>query len=230
MALTQLQTNWEGILETLARLGKSPDSVKVIGVTKKQPLERIAEGLSLGITSLGNNYVQEGEALRSSLQHLALGAAVDWHFIGHVQSRKAKSLGEYALVQSVDRFSVAEVLSRNAAASGKSARVLLEINIGREAGKSGVLPEDVVKLAEQLVDLSALQVEGLMCLPPPLQPVVLRRPYFDACVALAEQLDRFFPLRTLSMGTSEDYPVAIAAGATMIRLGSCLYGGRDIQR
>ena len=215
-----------GIAERLeavrARLAKvTPRTVVICGVTKAQPTALVAEAIRAGVRVLGNNYVQEGEALREELGTLAAG--VDWHFIGHIQSRKAKSLLDYAMVQSLERLSIAQVLE---ARLSRTLDVLVEVNVGGEDQKSGIAPSEVPRFLDDIAVCGKLRVRGLMAMPPPLEPVEARRPFFRRMRELFEAHAGKYGFDTLSMGTSADYLVAVEEGATMIRLGTTLFGDR----
>jgi pyridoxal phosphate enzyme (YggS family) len=196
-------------------------AVEVVGVTKFQPLERLREGIGAGIKILGVNYAQEGEKFRA-----AVGDGVRWDFIGHIQSRKAKGLSHYDCIQSLDRTNVAEILNREAQGQGIVVPCLVEINIGEETQKSGVLPGNLESFLAEVSRLSYIKVVGFMGMPPALEPVEQRRPFFRK---LKEIFDRYQPklsLTTLSMGTSDDYLIAVDEGSTMVRLGTSLFGAR----
>lgn len=206
------------VAENLEQIRKSlgANAPTILGVTKRQPIERVREAIAAGVRVLGNNYVQEGKPL------LAEFPQVDWHFIGHIQSRKAKELGEYRLVESVDRFVIAEALARKAESRGAVQDILIEVNIGEEPQKSGVGPKDLESLLEKIAPLKNVRIRGLMGMPPPLDPVERRAPYFKALRKLFERPN----WDVLSMGTSEDYLVAAREGSTLIRLGTVLFGAR----
>ncbi len=198
-----------------------PDKVAVLGACKAQTAERVRELTSVGLKFLGNNYVQEGAALRLALPDFG----GEWHFIGHIQSRKARELLAYDCIQSLDRLSVAEELNKRLAGSNKKLAVLVEINLGSEESKSGIDRATLPEMLKSLGQLENLVVNGLMGMPPPLQPVENRRPYF------AQLRDLFTShgkgqWRWLSMGTSDDYLIALQEGATLIRLGTALFGVR----
>ena len=197
--------------------------VEIVGVTKHQPVERLREAVRAGIKVFGVNYAQEGEAFRA-----ALGDSVRWDFIGHIQSRKAKHLLDYDRIQSLDRASVAEILNREGQSRGTALSCLVEINIGEEPQKSGVLPSELDGFLKDLATLSYLKIDGFMGMPPPLQPVEARRPHFKM---LREFFDRYrekYRLSVLSMGTSEDFLIAVEEGSTMVRLGTSLFGARPV--
>lgn len=188
--------------------------VRIIGVTKFQPVERVQALVDAGLGALGVNYTQAGEDLRGALA----GYKGQWHFIGQIQSRKASALGDYDLVHSVDRLKVAERL-----VEGSS--ILLEVNLGEETSKGGVGEEGLEPLLEAVSRLD-LRVRGLMALPPPLFPVEKRRPYFERLRQLLEVHSSYLTDKELSMGTSDDFEEAVKEGATMVRLGTTLFGPR----
>ena len=216
--VNSIAENWAAIKEDL-----KGHAVTVVAVTKFQNLERIREAVQCGITHFGNNYVQEGMALRSALDTVE---QVQWHFIGHIQSRKIKNLVDYDFIQSVDRVELAAELSKRSAGLSKKPKVLIEVNIGNEASKSGVAPAALEKFLDSLDKLEGLSVDGLMAMPPPLEPVEERARYFDEMRVWFDRLGAARRWSTLSMGTSDDYRVAVRCGATMIRLGTVLLGAR----
>lgn len=197
-----------------------PEKVAILGACKAQPVDRVKELAAAGLKFLGNNYVQEGAALREAM----VGAQLQWHFIGHIQSRKARELLDYDCIQSLDRLSIAEDLNKRLAGRSKKLSVLVEINLGSEESKSGIVPGTLPQFLGAMKAFENLKVDGLMGMPPPLQPVENRRRYF------AQLRELFRPhlaeWKWLSMGTSEDYVVALQEGATLIRLGTSLFGKR----
>jgi pyridoxal phosphate enzyme (YggS family) len=196
------------------RSGRRAGSVRLVAVSKTQPVEAVREAFAAGQRVFGENYAQE---LRDKADALP---QAEWHFIGALQSNKARLVvGRAALVHTCDRFSLAQELSKRATAAGLTQRVLLEVNVGREPQKGGALPEHVPALLEKVRALPALRCEGLMCMPPAGQDP---RPHFRALRSLAGQLG----LSELSMGMSADYEVAIEEGATIVRVGTAIFGER----
>jgi pyridoxal phosphate enzyme (YggS family) len=212
---------WAAIRAQLAQVAPGR-SVAVIAVAKFQPIERLREARAAGITRFGQNYAQEGESAMVELGR----DGIEWHFIGHIQSRKVKYLVDYDCVQSLDRFELAQSLNEKLQASGKQIDILVELNIGGEAQKSGIDPTELGPFLERLRSLPAIRVKGLMVMPPPLQPVELRRPFFRRAKEWFDRYEAAYSFSTLSMGTSEDYLVAVEEGASMIRLGTVLMGER----
>lgn len=218
--MTAVADNLARVLEQLTHVGRS---VSIVGVTKLQPVERIQEAVDAGIRILAVNYVQEGQTLFSSLRDFP----GEWHFIGHIQSRKVKFLPAYQCVQSLDRMSVAHDLNEVLERIDKTLEVCVEVNIGSEPQKSGVLPDDLGPCLKELASLNRLRLKGIMSMPPFLEPVELRRPFFRRLKELFDRYQSSYGLETLSMGTSEDYLIAVEEGSNMIRLGTLLFGSRE---
>ena len=202
----------ERIAAACARAGRPADSVRLIAVSKTQPLEKLRAAVQAGQRLFGENYAQE---LREKAD--ALGPGVTWHFIGALQSNKARLVvGRAALIHTCDRISLAREISKRALAEQP---VLVEVNVGREPQKAGALPEDVPALVDQLRALARLRCDGLMCIPPAAGDP---RPHFAALRELAARLG----LSELSMGMSADFETAIEEGATLVRVGTAIFGER----
>ena len=219
--MTDVRENCERILERVhqaaARSGRDPNSVRLIAVTKTVPAERIRQAVECGIGHVGENRLQEALPKRDQLRDLSL----IWHFIGHLQTNKAKKVVEnFDWVQSVDRNDLAGKLNQ---AASTTLSVLIEVKLHDEAGKSGVAPEDLRSLVEQFSHYDRLQLRGLMAIPPFFENAEDARPHFRRLRELAAGLD----LTELSMGMSHDFEVAIEEGATMVRIGSALFGERQ---
>lgn len=206
--------------EVLARV---PPGVTVVAATKDRTPAEIRAALAAGIRHIGENYVQEAERKKAEIPEPAT-----WHMIGRLQKNKAaKAAALFDWVQTVDSLELAQKLSAAAARLGKPLPVLIQVNIGREPQKAGVLPEHVFPLAEAIRALPGLKLRGLMALPPAPEKPEDSRPYFRAMRQLFEGLRaEGFALDTLSMGMSADWEVAVEEGATMIRLGTALFGPR----
>ncbi|MCK8602264.1 YggS family pyridoxal phosphate-dependent enzyme [Desulfoferrobacter suflitae] len=213
--------------DACARAGRNPAEVKLVAVSKMVPLDRIAEGARAGLKILGENYVQEALEKIRALDE----PGISWHFIGHLQSNKAKMVVEgFDLVHTVDRRSLAKELDRRARQHGRILPVLLQVNVGQEETKSGTSSEELGSLFQYVSSLDALRVRGLMTLPPFLDDPQEVRPYFRHLRHLLEQLREKASspedLTELSMGMSHDFEVAIEEGATLIRVGTALFGSR----
>ena len=203
------------IAEAAARAGRSCDEVTLVAVTKKKPTEAVREALAAGVTAVGENYVQEAEEKR----HEVSGGS--WHLLGHLQSNKAKlAVSLFDLIQSVDSVKLAAVLSRQAAE--KPQAILLQVHLGDEETKTGLPPDLVLDAAAEVAALPNLSLRGLMGIAPNgTDP----RPYFQELKRLFDQLPA--PNREiLSMGMSGDFETAIEEGATLVRVGTAIFGAR----
>ncbi len=222
-----LQRVRETIAGACARRGRRPDAVRVLAATKTVPPARILEAAALGVRLFGENRVQEREHKRPALAALEPPAA-EWHLLGPLQSNKAaRALAAFDCIESLDSLALAERLSRLAT---RPLAVLLEVNLAAEPQKSGVAPADAPALAEQLAALPRLALCGLMAVPPVCPEPEASRRYFAALAELGERLRalvRPAPGRwEISMGMSHDYAIAVEEGATLVRLGTALFGAR----
>jgi len=223
--LTKIQ---ERMFAATRRAGREPDSVRLVAVTKRVPMERIHEAMDAGQHLFGENYLQEG---REKIKALAGNA--QWHFIGHLQTNKIKSAAElFDMVETIDSIKLAGHLEQSLSRQQKRMPVLVQVNIGRENQKSGVMPEKAEALIRGIRLFPHLEVRGLMAMPPFFADPEAVRPYFRSLRILGEELltKGLFchPGLELSMGMSNDFEVAIEEGATLIRVGTALFGERDI--
>jgi hypothetical protein len=202
-------------LEAVRRTLRPP--VTLVAVSKSQPTEAVREAYVAGQRDFGENYVQEW---REKAEALAGLPGLTWHFIGSLQTNKVKYLaGRVALVHTVDREDLGREIAKRWEKAGARARVLVEVNLGGEASKAGCAASSVPALVELLRGLPALDVAGLTCIPPPDEDP---RPHFRELRAMRDRLG----LVELSMGMSGDYPVAIEEGATIVRVGTAIFGER----
>ena len=207
----------ERIQEAAARSRRDPASIRLIAVTKTVSAERIREAVACGVGDIGENRLQEALPKREALA----GLNITWHFIGHLQTNKAKKVVEaFDWVQSVDRSELAQKLNQQAAP--KRLPVLIEMKLHAEETKSGVEESHLPQLVEALAHCEHLELRGLMAIPPFLEDPEAVRPYFKRLRELAGR----FGLDELSMGMSHDFEVAIEEGATIVRVGSALFGER----
>jgi pyridoxal phosphate enzyme (YggS family) len=206
------------IAANLARIrGALPAGVTLVAVSKTQPPEAIREAFAAGQRDFGENYAQEWRGKAEALADLS---GLRWHFIGALQTNKVKYLaGRVACVHTVDRLELAEEISRRWVKAGAVARVLLEVDLGGEERKAGCAPDEVAPLLARVRTLPAVEVVGLTCIPPPADDPRAR---FRELRALRDRLG----LRELSMGMSGDWPVAVEEGATMVRIGTAIFGAR----
>jgi pyridoxal phosphate enzyme (YggS family) len=207
------------------RAGRSAGEVTTIAVSKTHPADAIRAAVAAGATAFGENYAQELAAKAAELAGLA--GTIHWHFIGRLQRNKAKLVaGRVALVHAVDNVELAEELARRAGGAGQP--ILLAVNLAGEATKGGVTAEAVPAVAKDLAAVTGISLDGLMTMPPPSDDPEASRPHFDRLRALRDQLvDQLGrPLPILSMGMSHDFEVAIACGATHVRVGTAIFGSR----
>ncbi|MGB8930058.1 MAG: YggS family pyridoxal phosphate-dependent enzyme [Anaeromyxobacteraceae bacterium] len=194
-----------------------PASVTLVAVSKTHPPEAIREAFAAGQRDFGENYAQEWRAKADALADLP---GLRWHFIGGLQTNKVKYLaGRVACVHTLDRLELAEEISRRWAKAGAVARVLLEIDLGGEERKAGCAPHEAAQLLSQVRALPAMEVAGLTCIPP---PAADPRPFFRELRTLRDRLG----LQELSMGMSGDWPIAVEEGATLVRIGTAIFGAR----
>jgi pyridoxal phosphate enzyme (YggS family) len=207
--------------------GRQPADVRLVAVSKTVPLQRLLKAIDLGLTVFGENYVQEARDKFNALYAHPLS----WHFIGHLQSNKAKYVVKiFDLIHSVDSLKLSKEIDKQAGKIGKVQRVLVQVNIAEEATKSGVLLKDTTRLVTEMGQLNHLEVKGLMTLPPYFNAPEKVRPYFKALRQLGDQLRALqipgVAMDELSMGMTGDFEVAIQEGATLVRIGTAIFGER----
>jgi len=215
---------WEGIREAAEKAGRDPSSVRLVAVSKKQDTEKLRVLWKCGQRIFGENRVQEA---RVKIPEMPTGG--EWHFIGGLQTNKAKDAVEcFDVIESVDRLDLGAELQKRADVAGKKLRVFLEVNVGGEAAKHGCAPEKAAELLAQVQPLSRLEVQGLMAIPPFREDPENARLFFQRLREIRDQLEQGsgMALPELSMGMSHDYAVAIAEGATLVRIGTALFGPR----
>ncbi|MBS1812371.1 MAG: YggS family pyridoxal phosphate-dependent enzyme [Acidobacteria bacterium] len=217
------------IAAACARAGRNESEVTLVAVSKTVAAERVQEAIAAGLTVFGENRVQEAEAKIAQLA--PQNAQIEWHLIGHLQSNKArKAVALFDAVQSVDDEALAERLNRIAAEIGKRLPVFIEVHLGNEDSKAGVAPGEALPLIEKVSKLSSLELKGLMTVPPFLENVEEVRPFFRQLRELRDEALRTGIAGTaftqLSMGMSHDFEVAIEEGATLVRIGTALFGAR----
>lgn len=217
-----LATVKERIVRAASACGRDPGSVRLVAVSKTKPAEAIREAYALGQRDFGENYAQE---LAEKALALADLPDLRWHFIGHLQSNKAKLVSPIShLVHTVDSASLAKELSKRRPAERGPLDVLVEVNVAGEAQKQGLPPSSVGPLLEAIEAHENLRLRGLMTMPP--HDLEAAKDAFDALVKLRDAHGGAARLPELSMGMSEDLEVAIAAGATLVRVGTAIFGAR----
>ncbi|NPA32061.1 MAG: YggS family pyridoxal phosphate-dependent enzyme [Aquificae bacterium] len=216
----------ERIERACEKANRKPEEVRLLGATKTVPPERIREFFSCGLSLFGENRVQELLKKQEALR----GLPIEWHFIGVLQTNKVKYLmGRVSLIHSLDRKSLADEIQKRAKKAGIVQDVLIEVNVGGEETKAGVSEDELFSLFEYTMGLENVRVLGLMTIPPYEEDPERARPYFEKLRKLKEKLEEEFRVRLphLSMGMSNDFEVAIQEGATIVRIGTLLFGERS---
>ena len=212
--------------EAAARVGRDPNLVKLLAAAKSQSVEAISAAIAGGVALIGENYVQEAQEKKARLSEPA-----EWHMIGHLQRNKSKlAVQLFDLIESLDGIALARELDKEGRSRGKRVRVFVEVNVAGEESKSGIAKSAVASLMEGVAELSHLRIEGLMTVPPFRENLEDVRPYFRELRELKDQLNALelpnVELKELSMGMTHDYTVAIEEGATIVRVGTALFGPR----
>jgi len=236
--IQRIHVRYVDVLERISKaaheVGRDPDSIRVVVVTKTKPVEIARAAIEAGAVILGENYPEEGVM---KIQSLIAQSGVEWHMIGHVQSRKARMVAEnFDLLHSLDSLKLARKLDRNAAEAGLELPVLLEVNVGGEASKFGWVLRDqaewseIYSPVEAILDLPNIRINGLMTMPPWEIDPEDARTYFQKLNQLRDHLANRYPRADwdeLSMGTSSDYEVAVQEGSTLVRIGTAIVGPRQ---
>lgn len=209
------------------RAGRCPSDVKIIAVTKTVSVEMIKEAVNVGLRMFGENRIQEAEK-KIKNEELRITNNIEWHFIGHLQKNKAKyAVKLFDVIQTVDSVELADELNRLAEKAGKIQRVLVQVKLSEEESKHGVDENELRPLLDKVVVLGNLKLEGLMTIPPFFDDPQEVRPYFRRLKEIRDNMEKAgFKLPELSMGMSNDFEVAIEEGATMVRIGSAIFGER----
>jgi pyridoxal phosphate enzyme (YggS family) len=218
----------ERIRRSAEACGRDPEEIHLVTVSKTQTADRVKSAIEAGATILGENYVQEA---RDKINALA-GYPASWHFIGHLQKNKAKvTIGLFDLIHSVDSLLLATELDRQAAKIDKTQKILIQVNIGNEASKSGISASETLELIKDISRFENLAVKGLMAMPPFFNDPERARPYFSAVRRLRDQILNQkianVSMNELSMGMTGDFEVAIEEGATLVRIGTAIFGERE---
>jgi PLP dependent protein len=221
----QLSAAYQNISENCAMLSRDPAGIQLIAVSKTKPVDAIVSAYQAGQSQFGENYPQE---LVAKAEQLAALPEIQWHFIGPLQSNKTRLVAEHASwVHSIDRLKIAERLAAQRPAALKPLQVLLQINISAEPSKAGISADALPALAQAIADLPGLALRGLMAIPAPGDS----KRAFAAMQKLSETLQQQHPgANELSMGMSDDWLLALQYGATMIRLGTAIFGARTYER
>jgi len=221
----------ERIEEAALRAGRDAVEIRLVAVTKEVDPERIIEAARCGVNTFGENYAQELRD-KHDIVEKTLGKKIKWHFIGRLQRNKVKYILDRAeLIHSLDSLSVAEEIDKRAERLGIKVPVLIEVNTGEEETKGGIKPGHLEDFLVEMGRFPCITVEGLMTMPPFFDSPEMARPYFRRLKELRNRLrERFLGLRELSMGMSGDFEVAIEEGATMVRIGTAIFGPRSVNK
>jgi pyridoxal phosphate enzyme (YggS family) len=226
--MTSIAENLERVREQIAQAApksrRSIDEVELVAITKTHPAERVREAIDAGQTLFGESRVQEARAKIPELP-----SAIRWHFVGHLQKNKIRhALPLFEMIHSIDSFALAKDLNRIAEEEGMHPRVLLEVNVAGEGSKFGFAPDKLREQMEELLGLSRLSIEGLMCIPPIAEEAESSREYFVQLRELRDSVEEQFNVKLprLSMGMTNDYAIAVEEGATLVRVGTAIFGER----
>ena len=216
------------IHEAAAKARRNAQDIKLLAAAKSQNVKLVQAAIAAGVRLIGENYVQEAEAKRKLISE-----SVEWHMIGHLQRNKAKAaLRIFDLIETLDSVALAVELDKVGKNQGKTVRTFIEVNLGDEASKSGIERNKVAELLKKVGDLSHVRVEGLMTVPPFKEDPQEVRPYFCTLKDLQVELQGLkipnVSLNQLSMGMTHDYAIAVEEGATIVRIGTALFGPRKL--
>ncbi len=229
MVVEQLKQVEQNILQACKRAGRKREEVTLIAVSKTKPIEMLQEAYDAGVREFGENKVQE---LCRKMEELPKD--IHWHMIGHLQTNKVKSIvGKTALIHSVDSLHLAEEIQKQAVKSQITVPILIEVNIANEESKFGIRAEETIELAKSIAKLDHLRIEGLMTIAPYVENAEANRLYFRQVRQLSVDINNQnidnVNIKELSMGMTGDYMVAIEEGATIVRVGTGIFGERDYQ-
>ena len=235
-----LQQVREGISRAAKKSGRNPSDIKLVAVSKTVNLQRILEGIAAGIDILGENKVQEAQRKIAELrtQHSRSPSSRDiipierirWHLIGHLQKNKVKTAVKlFDVIHTVDSAALAQEISNSAGKIGKTQDILVQVKLSDEISKHGIQEDALGDLLTIIAGMDNLRLTGLMTMPPYFENPDLTRPYFKQLYMIAEKMKKKgFAVRELSMGMSHDYEIAIEEGSTMVRVGTGIFGERQI--
>ena len=215
----------EQIAAVATKSGRQANDIELVAITKTHPTEKIREATEAGQTLLGESRVQEARAKIPELP-----AQIRWHFVGHLQKNKVRqALPLFEMIHSVDSLALAQDINRIADDQGLYTRTLLEVNVAGEGNKFGFAPKKLREQMEEVLELPRLSIEGLMCIPPIAEEAEASRRYFVDLRNLRDSLQNEFNLKLphLSMGMTNDFPIAIEEGATLVRVGTAIFGERS---
>ena len=216
------------VAEAAKKAGRNPEDVRLVAVSKTKPVEMVKEALESGQLIFGENYIQEAMEKIETMD----GSAIQWHFIGHLQSKKSKyAAGAFDLIHSVDSLKLATEINKQAAKKGVVQNILIQVNTSGEESKSGTTETEVLELVRQVAELENVAIKGLMTMPAFFDNPEGARPYFRQLRQVSERIASLdipgVEMKELSMGMSGDFEVAIEEGATLVRVGTAIFGARS---
>lgn len=235
MIMSTIAQNLQAVDHTIVAAanacGRSRNDVQLLAVSKTFPPEAVVEAIDAGQRAFGENYLQEALDKQQAVSAAAPGIHVEWHFIGPIQSNKTRPIAaNFAWVHTVDRLKVAQRLSEQRPSGMPPLNICLQVNISGEASKSGITADELPGLARAVAQLPNLRLRGLMAIPEPEPDLARQRAPFARLRELLEELrDEGMPVDTLSMGMSADMAAAVAEGATIVRVGSAIFGSRTYE-
>lgn len=231
--MSLISRNLQAVRERIATAAHStsrePDTIALLAVSKTFGADAVIAAADAGQQAFGENYVQEALDKMAAIREARPDLLLEWHFIGPIQSNKTRAIAEhFDWVHAVDREKIAQRLSEQRPAHLPPLNICMQVNISGEASKSGIRPEEAAALAQRIVGLPRLKLRGLMAIPEPTDDVLQQRAAFHALrMLLARLMEQGLALDTLSMGMSSDLEAAIAEGATIVRIGTAIFGQRD---
>ncbi|VFQ47368.1 YggS family pyridoxal phosphate-dependent enzyme [Desulfoluna butyratoxydans] len=216
------------IREAAEKAGRNPDEIRLVAVSKIKPAEMVREARDAGQTIFGENYIQEAVAKIEEVGD----DSIEWHFIGHLQSKKSKyAAGVFTLIHSVDSLKLAKEINKQAAKKEVVQPILIQVNTSGEESKSGTTAEEVIELVREVASLENVAIKGLMTMPAFFDDPEGARPYFRQLRLIKDRIEALgipgVEMKELSMGMSGDFEVAIEEGATLVRVGTAIFGARD---
>jgi pyridoxal phosphate enzyme (YggS family) len=215
----------EEMAQAAAKVGRAVEEIELVAITKTHPAEKVREAIEAGQSLFGESRVQEA---RGKIPELP--SNIRWHFVGHLQKNKVRhALPVFEMIHSVDSLALAEEINRIAQEEGLHPRVLIEVNVGGEGSKFGFAPDTLREQIESLLGLSRLSIEGLMCIPPVAEEAEASRKFFVKLRELRDALEKEFNVKLpqLSMGMTQDFPMGVEEGATLVRVGTAIFGERS---
>ena len=228
MLIDNISSVYKKMSHAAMRAGRNPEDIKLIAVTKTLGLERIKEAIDAGLRIFGENRVQEAREKIQNSRFKIQDSDIQWHLIGHLQKNKVKAAVDlFDVIHSVDSAELAEMIDKQAELIGKKQKIFIQVKLSDEVSKHGIVKENLSRLIEHIRGMKNLSVLGLMTIPPFFDTPELSRPYFKELRILRDEAEtKGLKLSELSMGMTNDFEVAIEEGATMVRIGTAIFGGR----